>query len=159
NPAVTGCGFCTFPHEAYRAPDAAAVVESVLVEIERRVRRQPWLRGRSIAGLYFGGGTANLTPADSFRRLCQALAATFDLSRSEVTLEGVPAYFVKRRPLLVDILREEIPARHFRLSMGIQTFDPARLRQMGRLAFGDAATFAEVVALGHHHGFTVSADL
>jgi oxygen-independent coproporphyrinogen-3 oxidase len=159
NPAVTGCGFCTFPHETYRAPDAAAVLELVLVEIEQRVRRQPWLRGRSIAGLYFGGGTANLTPADSFRRLCQALAATFDLSHTEVTLEGVPAYFVKRRPLLVDVLREEIPARHFRLSMGIQTFDPARLRQMGRLAFGDAATFAEVVALGHRLGFTVSADL
>jgi oxygen-independent coproporphyrinogen-3 oxidase len=159
NPAVTGCGFCTFPHEAYRAPDAAAVVEAVLTEIDRRVRRQPWLHGRTVAALYFGGGTANLTPADSFCRLCRALATTFDLSQAEVTLEGVPAYFVKRRPLLVDILREQTPARHFRLSMGIQTFDIERLRQMGRLAFGDTATFAEVVALGHRHGFTVSADL
>jgi oxygen-independent coproporphyrinogen-3 oxidase len=159
NPAVTGCGFCTFPHEAYRAPDAAAVVECVITEIDQRLRRQPWLRGRSIAGLYFGGGTANLTPADSFRRLCTTLATAFDLSYAEVTLEGVPAYFVKRRPLLVDILREEIHARHFRLSMGIQSFDTRRLRQMGRQAFGDTPTFADVVELGHRHGFTVSADL
>src|SRR5580698_2235210 len=26
NPTVTGCGFCTFPHEAYNAPDAVKVV-------------------------------------------------------------------------------------------------------------------------------------
>jgi oxygen-independent coproporphyrinogen-3 oxidase len=159
NPAVKGCGFCTFPHEAYRAPDAAAVVESVIAEIEQRVRRQPWLRGRTVSALYFGGGTANLTPADSFRRLCRALAKIFELSHAEVTLEGVPAYFVKRQPLLVDILREEIQARHFRLSMGIQTFDAHRLRQMGRQAFGDTPTFADVVELGHRNGFTVSADL
>src|SRR5262249_7357716 len=137
NPAVTGCGFCTFPHEAYRALDAMGAVDSVLREIDLRLRRQPWLRGRQVSALYFGGGTANLTPAEPFRQLCRALATSFDLSQAEVTLEGVPAYFVKRYPLLVDVLRETIPARHFRLSMGIQTFDPAGLRQMGRIAFGD----------------------
>jgi oxygen-independent coproporphyrinogen-3 oxidase len=158
NPAVTGCGFCTFPHEAYRAPEAAAVGESVVREIDQRVRRQPWLRGRKVSGLYIGGGTANLTPAEIFCKLCRALASTFDLSQAEVTLEGVPAYFIKRQPLLVDILRQEVPARQLRLSMGIQTFDPARLRQMGRQAFGDAATFSAVVELGHRYGFTVSAD-
>jgi coproporphyrinogen III oxidase-like Fe-S oxidoreductase len=159
NPAVTGCGFCTFPHEAYHADDAAAVVEHVVREIEQRIRRQTALHGRQVRGLYFGGGTANLTPADSFRRLCRRLATTFDLSQAEVTLEGVPAYFIKRRPLLVDVLREEIPARHFRISMGIQTFDDTQLRRMGRLAFGNAATFQQVVEEGHARGFTVSADL
>jgi coproporphyrinogen III oxidase-like Fe-S oxidoreductase len=159
NPAVTGCGFCTFPHEAYSAPGAAAMVEHVLLEIEQRVRRQPALRGRRVLGLYFGGGTANLTPADSFRRLCRRLAATFDLTQADVTLEGVPAYFVKRQPSLIDVLREEMPARHYRLSMGIQTFDEEQLRRMGRLAFGTAPTFERVVECGHRHGFTVSADL
>ena len=42
----------------------------------------------------------------------------------------------------MDILNEELPARHFRLSMGIQTFDKDRLRQMGRLGFGDAGSSA-----------------
>jgi coproporphyrinogen III oxidase-like Fe-S oxidoreductase len=159
NPAVTGCGFCTFPHEAYNAPDAVNVVEHVLREIDQRLERQPVLHRRKVTGLYFGGGTANLTPAESFRKLCRQLAAAFDLSQAEVTLEGVPAYFVKRQPLLVDILRAELPARHFRLSMGIQTFDEEQLRRMGRLAFGNAATFQQVVELGHSRGFTVSADL
>jgi oxygen-independent coproporphyrinogen-3 oxidase len=43
--------------------------------------------------------------------------------------------------------------------MGIQTFNRERLEQMGRLGFGDARTFGEVVRLGHDRGFTVSGDL
>jgi oxygen-independent coproporphyrinogen-3 oxidase len=159
NPAVTGCGFCTFPHERYHAGRAGEVVEQVVQEIAGRLARQPALARRRVAAVYFGGGTANLTPAGPFRLLCRRLAAAFDLSDAEVTLEGVPAYFVLRKPLLTDILREEIPARHFRLSMGVQTFDEERLRQMGRLAFGTADTFAQVVEQAHARGFTVSADL
>jgi oxygen-independent coproporphyrinogen-3 oxidase len=159
NPAVAGCGFCTFPHEPYNATRSAVVSDHVIQEIDQRLRLDPGLRGRPVAGLYFGGGTANLTPADSFRALCRALRSAFDFSGAEVTLEGVPVYFIKRRPLLMDILREELQARHFRISMGIQTFDESQLRHMGRLAFGNAATFKEVVELGHRLGFTVSADL
>jgi oxygen-independent coproporphyrinogen-3 oxidase len=59
----------------------------------------------------------------------------------------------------MDVLAEEIPARHFRVSMGVQTFDRGRLRQMGRLAFGTSETFARVVELAHARGFTASADL
>jgi oxygen-independent coproporphyrinogen-3 oxidase len=159
NPAVTGCGFCTFPHEAFTARKAALVIDHVVREIEQTLQARPGLAGRPIAGLYFGGGTANLSPPEPFRRLCRALTMAFDVSQAEVTLEGVPAAFIHRRPLLVDILREELPARHFRLSMGIQTFDRDRLRQMGRLGFGDAETFREVVQLGHSREFTVSSDL
>lgn len=158
NPAVSGCGFCTFPHEAFNATRSAAVVAHVVREIEQRLRLDPGLQGRRVTGLYFGGGTANLTPPESFRRLCQALRAAFDLSPAEVTLEGVPAYFIRRQSLL-DILREELPARHYRISMGIQTFDANQLQRMGRLAFGTPATFREVVERGHRLGFTVSADL
>jgi oxygen-independent coproporphyrinogen-3 oxidase len=159
NPAVVGCGFCTFAHEPYRAGRAGEVVEHVVREIEGRLARQSSLCRRRVAALYFGGGTANLTPGTPFRKLCRRLAAVLDLSGAEVTLEGVPAYFVRRRPLLMDILREELPARHFRLSMGLQTFDEGRLRQMGRLAFGTAETFARVVEMAHARGFTASGDL
>jgi oxygen-independent coproporphyrinogen-3 oxidase len=159
NPAVSGCGYCTFAHEPYHGDRAADVVRYVIREIEGRVARQKRLPGRRVHALYFGGGTANLTPPGPFRELCRALARCFDLTGAEVTLEGVPAYFVKRRPLLLDVLREELPARHFRVSMGIQTFDKERLRQMGRQAFGDVGTFVEVVEAAHERGFTASADL
>ena len=159
NSGVKGCGFCTFLHEHYSAAKAAAVVERVIQDIQASVFAEPALYRRSVTGLYFGGGTANLTPAESFRALCRKLNAVFDLSGAEVTLEGVPAYFIKRKPLLLDILRKEIHARHFRISMGIQTFDRRRLRQMGRLAFGTRKTFREVVELAHSRGMTVSGDL
>ena len=119
NPKVAGCGFCTFPHEPFSAVRAAAVVDGVLREIDDRA---VLLDEPATQGLYFGGGTANLTPAEPFRRLCQQLREVFDLRQAEVTLEGVPAYFLRRKPLLMDILREELPARHVRISMGVQTF-------------------------------------
>jgi oxygen-independent coproporphyrinogen-3 oxidase len=159
SPAVEGCGFCTFAHERYDAGAATEVVEHVVSEIEGRLRRQPGLVRRPVAALYFGGGTANLTPAAPFRRLCRALAEAFDLSDAEVTLEGVPICFLKHDGLLLDVMREELPARHYRLSMGVQTFDDARLRQMGRQSFGDETTFRRVVELAHKRRATASADL
>lgn len=159
NPTVAGCGFCTFAHQQHRNDRAGEVIEHVVAEIQNRVDAQPaHLFDRQVDALYFGGGTANLSPAEPFRKLCRTLAEAFDLRDAEVTLEGVPAYFVKRRPLLLDVMREELPARHFRISMGIQTFDPERLRRMGRQAFGDVGTFMDVVEAAHDRGFTVSAD-
>jgi coproporphyrinogen III oxidase-like Fe-S oxidoreductase len=159
NAALAGCGFCTFPHEPYGASKVATIVDHVVREIDARVGVEPSLRHRPVTGLYFGGGTANLTPPKSFLALCRKLNSAFDLSEAEITLEGVPVNFIKRKPLLVDILRQELDARHFRVSMGIQTFDPGRLRQMGRLAFGTRQTFLEVVELAHSRGMTVSGDL
>lgn len=103
NPKIAGCGFCTFPHEDFSSLKAAAVVNGVIREIESRTTSAPHLMGRSIHGLYFGGGTANLTPAIPFRNLCRKLNEVFDLAQAEVTLEGVPAYFLNRKPLLLDM--------------------------------------------------------
>jgi oxygen-independent coproporphyrinogen-3 oxidase len=71
----------------------------------------------------------------------------------------VPAYFLNRKPLLLDILSEELAARCFRISMGVQTFSRTRLEQMGRLAFGGPEVFADVVENSHVRGMTASADL
>ena len=159
NPKIAGCGFCTFPHEDFSSLKAAAVVNGVIQEISNRMKSSPHLTGRALSSLYFGGGTANLTPAVPFRNLCRKLSEVFDLHHAEVTLEGVPAYFLNRRPLLLDILQEELPARHFRISMGVQSFSRTRLEQMGRLAFGGPEIFAEVTANAHERGMTVSCDL
>jgi coproporphyrinogen III oxidase-like Fe-S oxidoreductase len=59
-------------------------------------------------------------------------------------LEGVPALF---RSLFAGPFEAFLgmPARHRRISMGVQTFDPDALRRMGRQGFGDRATVAKVV--------------
>jgi oxygen-independent coproporphyrinogen-3 oxidase len=160
NPAVAGCGFCTFPHEPGNAAKTTSVVNAVANEVRRM--EEFLFRGlfqRKVTGLYFGGGTANLCEPEPFRELCKALADSFDLKDAEVTLEGVPAYFLRGNPRLLDVMRETLGARHYRVSMGIQTFDADRLKQTGRTAFGTPDTFREVVDLAHSLGFTASADL
>ncbi len=165
NPAVRGCGFCTFPHETYASDRAAAVGAHVVEEIRafrtRLVtpkRREPSPR-RPVEALYLGGGTANLTPAETFRAIGAALDETFVLDDAEVTFEGVPIYFVARKPSALDLLRETYPRSRWRISLGIQTFDDAQLARMGRAAFGDRACFARVVAEARARGFATSADL
>ena len=90
NPAVRGCGFCTFAHEKYSNDAAREVVKRVTGEVRGIDERLPGVRARRVDALYFGGGTANLTPPDSLRALAATLAETFDLSGAEVSLEGVP---------------------------------------------------------------------
>jgi len=160
NPAVTGCGFCTFPHEPGNAAKGTPIVQAVGQEVARAVEGQLLdLLESDVTALYFGGGTANLTESGPFRELCQALATGFNLKPAEVTLEGVPAYFLRGEPRLLDVMKAALPARHFRLSMGIQTFDEARLKEMGRAAFGNTDTFRAVVEYAHSLGFTASGDL
>lgn len=157
NPRVAGCSFCTFPHEASSPGRIEATVAGVEREIVARTSR--WPRRPRVEALYLGGGTANLTPPTAFESLCRTLATALDLHGAEVTLEGVPAYFLGRRAALLDAIDGELPPGPRRISMGIQTFSGARLHDMGRDAFGDAATFAEVVERGHARGWTVSGDL
>lgn len=159
NPRVPACGFCTFPHEAFRSDRASMVSEAVCREITSRANSDEQLTGRNVKGLYFGGGTANLTPPDDFRRLCRLLDSTFNLSQAEITLEGIPAMFLARQGALLDILQHDVASTRIRFSMGIQTFDDARLKAMGRQAFGDATTFSEVVRAAHARKWAVSADL
>lgn len=159
NPKISGCGFCTFPHETYSSAKASAVSASVELEIEQRIISASSFYKAPVDGLYFGGGTANLTPPDSFRRVARRLVEAFDLTRAEVSLEGVPRNFVMGKPLLLDVMTEEIPARHFRISMGIQTFSENQLQRMGRLGFGRPTTFASAVEAAHERGMTASGDL
>ncbi len=159
NPKIAGCGFCTFPHEDFSSLKAAAAVNGVIHEIQNRVAACPSLEGKVIDALYFGGATANLTPAEPFRRLCRKLNELFDLRHAEVSLEGVPAFFLNRKPWLLDILQEELSARHFRISMGIQSFSKQWQTKMGRTGFGDSEVFAQVVEMAHARKMTVSGDL
>lgn len=159
NPKVTGCGFCTFPHEAYSAAKGEAVAAAVVQEMEAFARRNPRFSELTPSAIYFGGGTANLTPPDAFLALCRTLKSTFDTRQAEVSLEGVPSRFLQGERKLIDIMQAELPACHFRISMGIQTFAEKRLKLMGRAGFGNASTFRDVVKYAHERGLTTSGDL
>lgn len=154
NPTVKGCGYCTFPHEAFRRSEVEATVEAVCQEVEASTQA-----GRKVEALYFGGGTANLTPAASFRKLCQSVARTFDTGKAEVTLEGAPVYFTSHQEALLEILESELPSQNRRLSMGVQTFDRAIITDMGRSHLGAPEMVRSAVEAAQRRGMTTSADL
>lgn len=158
NPKVRGCGFCTFPHEKFDRAAVEACVARVAAEIGGLARTVPSLRERRIGAVYFGGGTANLTPPDAFAGLYDTLTSHLGLGDAEITLEGVPRYFAIRGGALLDVLGRSA-GRHKRISMGVQTLDPDWLARMGRDAFGDAAEIRELVEDAHRRGFTASADM
>jgi oxygen-independent coproporphyrinogen-3 oxidase len=155
NPTVRGCGFCTFPHERLMRSRTLPLALSIAREIGRRAAS---LRGRQVPAVYLGGGTANLTPPDAFAVIVGALASAFDLSQAEVTLEGAPAYFDLHEGALLRLTRS-LGARRVRISMGVQTFDEAWLRRMGRLGLGSPTHVEEAVALAQRTGVGTSADL
>ena len=133
-------------------------MRSVIAEVEARTQREEGLAQRAVDALYFGGGTANLTPPNAFAALGATLADAFDLRDAELSLEGAPVYFLTRQGAILDAFAG-IPARHRRLSMGVQTFDSGWLERMGRTHFGDREVVAQVVREAHARGMTVSCDL
>lgn len=152
-PAVAGCGFCTFPHERF---DRGRALRSC-AEVAAKVRAARALSRRRVRGVYFGGGTANLTPPEGMGELARALEETFDLSGAEITLEGIPRAFLAHDAALLDRIARMGAER--RISMGVQTLDPAWLARMGRAGFGDRDDLARVVSAAHARGMTASADL
>jgi oxygen-independent coproporphyrinogen-3 oxidase len=157
NPRIAGCGFCTFPHDRYEKDLLTATVDMVAQYAELVFDAYPELSKRRVDAVYFGGATANLTPARTLSKLAEVLTEHLDFRRAEVTLEGVPSLFRSLLSGPFDVLLD-IPARHRRISMGVQTFDPAWIARMGRQSFGDYRTVASVVEKAHRHGLTASGD-
>ena len=153
-PSVKGCGYCTFPHQSFQASKVKTSVEAVIGELKSTP-----LKGRSVTALYFGGGTANLTPADSFRELCQTSMETFDLKNAEVTLEGAPAFFVSHQAALLEGMVRDLDVNRRRISMGVQTFQEALIQKMGRQAIGHPEQVKKAVAAAQDRDITTSADL
>lgn len=155
NPRVKGCGFCTFPHEEFQRSKASQVVSSVIEELE--LKAETLLADTS--AIYLGGGTANLTPLEDLSRLFDVLSSKVISEPIEVTLEGVPKYFLIKESACLDLMKERMPQAKPRISMGVQTFDPAWLETMGRQGFGDYNTVVEVVEQARRRDIRVSLDL
>jgi oxygen-independent coproporphyrinogen-3 oxidase len=154
-PKVRGCGFCTFGQDHYRGPDMRLAMHDLHDELAQVL---PEFEGREVAALYFGGGTANLTPLRELERAFETLAARLDLRGAELTLEGVPSLFLSRFAAPLRWLAK-LPVARTRISMGVQTFDPDWQRRMGREHFGDARLIGKVAHEARKRGIGCSADL
>ena len=122
------CPYCDFA--VVRAPDLArdredAFVAALLAEFERRL---PLFGASRLATLYFGGGTPSRLRSESIARVIDAVQAALPASDAalEITLEVNPSTTERAR------LAAFRAAGVNRLSIGIQSFDDATLKRLGR---------------------------
>ncbi len=124
------CPYCDFAVEAAgRLSPALArrFVDDLLAELE--LARRSWggaLEGRTLATVYFGGGTPGLLPAAEVERVLRALGEVFAGAPEEVTLELNPGVAECRRA------PEFAAAGVTRLSLGVQSLHDATLKRLGR---------------------------
>ncbi len=131
----TRCGYCDFASEPLarhlRAGAVEAYVTAVLEELDLA---RPRL-SHPLATLYVGGGTPTALPRESLLRLLAGLAPMLG-SGTEFTVEA--------NPETVDAaLLADLPAAGVtRLSLGVQSFSPALLGNLGRRTPPGAAAAA-----------------
>lgn len=121
------CPYCDFAVVAARRLEperARQYVDALLAELDQR--RQAF-GGRRLESLYFGGGTPSLLPPEELARVVEAVSAAFPPGTpQEVTLEMNPGTLERGR--LPDFRRAGVG----RVSVGVQSFDDATLRRLGR---------------------------
>jgi putative oxygen-independent coproporphyrinogen III oxidase len=88
----------------------------------------PLIWGRQVHSIFIGGGTPSLFTPDGIGRLLSDVRARLNLvPECEITLEANPGTFEKDR------FRAFRAAGVTRLSVGVQSFDDAKLRALGRV--------------------------
>lgn len=136
---VRKCPYCDFnSYEARGTLAEGLYVDALLrdldLELERVVRPL-------IGSVFFGGGTPSLFSAQAITRLLDGLRARTEFAEDiEITLEANPGTAETGR------FRGYIAAGVNRLSLGIQSFDPAQLTRLGRIHDADEAHRAIVMA-------------
>jgi oxygen-independent coproporphyrinogen-3 oxidase len=116
---ASSCDFCAF----YQEQPERAKIEGFLGSIETEMA-QSGLSG-GIATAFWGGGTPGLLPAEDLGRLGQSMVKTLGRP-SEWTVELAPS------SVRADKLAALKAAGVTRVSMGVQSFDPATLDALGR---------------------------
>ena len=120
------CPYCDFnSHEAKGELPEQAYVDALVADLEASL---PLVWGRRIVSVFIGGGTPSLFAPASIDRLLAAVRARLPLEPGgEVTLEANPGTFERER------FRAYREAGVTRLSIGVQSFDDASLRAIGRV--------------------------
>jgi putative oxygen-independent coproporphyrinogen III oxidase len=133
------CPYCDFnSHEARGEPPEDAYVDALVADLESAV---PNVWGRRISTIFIGGGTPSLFRPASIERLLTAVRTRIPVEPdAEITMEANPGTFE------VDRFRGYRSAGVTRLSIGVQSFDDARLAALGRVHAADEARAAIAAA-------------
>lgn len=145
------CPYCDFnSHEAREEVPFGAYVDALCADLEQEL---PDVWGRPLQAVFIGGGTPSLFPPAAIRRLLSRVRAYFNPDpEMEVTLEANPGTAEAER------FAGYRAAGVNRLSLGIQSFDDASLRSLGRIH--DAAQARAAIEAARAAGFdSINLDL
>ena len=147
---VKKCPYCDFnSHENRTAIDDAAYLAALIADLEAAL---PQIWNRPVTSIFIGGGTPSLMRAETADALLAAIRMRVPLHPgAEITLEANPgtaeaAKFAAFREAGVN-----------RLSIGVQSFDDAKLAALGRIH--DSAEARRAIDMALNNFDRVNLDL
>ncbi|MCQ3829812.1 radical SAM family heme chaperone HemW [Microbulbifer elongatus] len=153
---VRKCPYCDFNSHVFAAGTQQSVAGSIehaqgetagerhlpeaeyVDQLERDLRSQlPWIQGRKLGSIFFGGGTPSLFSPLAIGRILDLAESLVGFEEGiEITLEANPGTFEQAK--FAGYHRAGVN----RLSIGVQSFDPLQLQNLGRIHSGDEARIA-----------------
>jgi putative oxygen-independent coproporphyrinogen III oxidase len=123
---LSKCPYCDFnSHVRSQAVDERRFVAAIAAELAHRASLT---KGRTVRSIFFGGGTPSLMQAKSVAGVLEAIAKHWSVAPDvEVTLEANPSSVEAAR------FRDYRAAGVNRVSIGVQSFNDADLKALGRL--------------------------
>jgi oxygen-independent coproporphyrinogen-3 oxidase len=124
---IRKCPYCDFNSHEMKAGDLPEqrYLDALMADLEASL---PLVWGRTVHSIFIGGGTPSLFSPAAIEALVSGLRARLKLEPlCEITLEANPGTFEKDR------FRGYRDAGITRLSIGVQSFDDARLKAIGRV--------------------------
>lgn len=143
---IKKCPYCDFNSHAVKdkLPETA-YIDALLADLANDIEQHQITR--PLHSIFIGGGTPSLFAPDAFQRLLQGIKQQLTLiDNIEITLEANPSTFESHK------FAEFRALGINRLSIGIQTFNDALLKQLGRVHSAEEAIKAAEIA--HQAGFT-----
>ena len=137
---VRKCPYCDFnSHERSGELPERQYVEKLFLDLETSL---PSVWGRRLTSVFIGGGTPSLFAPESIDRLLSGVRARLTLEPdAEITLEANPGASEAGR------FRGYREAGVNRLSLGVQSFDDAMLKALGRIHSAEEARRAIGMAM------------
>ncbi|MFT3821826.1 MAG: radical SAM family heme chaperone HemW [Rubrivivax sp.] len=143
------CPYCDFNSHEQRpgALPEAEYLDALRADLEAAL---PLVWGRRVVSVFIGGGTPSLFSPAGIDRLLADVRARLPLEPGcEITLEANPGTFERER------FRAFRAAGVTRLSIGVQSFDDAALRALGRVHDGAQARAAVAEAAAAFDTFNI----
>ncbi len=145
---VQKCPYCDFnSHEMRGGIPEAEYVAALIADLESAL---PLVWGRRVGSVFFGGGTPSLLSGAALDELLTAIRTRLPLAPdAEITLEANPGTVEAEK------FAAFRAAGVSRLSLGIQSFNPAHLKALGRIHDDAEARRAVDIARAHFDNFNL----